>query len=227
MLPNIHHHHHHNNNHKCAHGGGSFVCDQTSSSSITTSAIFAISHRKQWERPVARQAPPHHSCQGNACMQRQLEKCWGLVVTTLVDWWWWGEEPDKFKAAASPTWSNGGDSGMFVCMCLRAGVRACVRARVLWMSTCMWFETKQGEGMRVGKWVGNGSVCVILNRRTDVTAHKKIWQWWGLQALWDKGNSPKQIIYFPFFWKWTKVPKKVLYCAKATSRFVLLWGYGN
>lgn len=57
---------------------------------------------------VARQAPPHHSCQGNACMHRDGGVCWGLVVF-IEDCWREGEwkkegeeEPDKFNATVSP-----------------------------------------------------------------------------------------------------------------------------
>lgn len=84
----------------------SFVCEQCQPSMQPPHTMSHI--RGSESLLVARQAPPHHSCQGNACMQRQLEK-WrsmlgvggsnrGLVVVVVVV----GEEPDKFKAAASP-----------------------------------------------------------------------------------------------------------------------------
>lgn len=73
---------------------------------------------------VARQAPPHHSCQGNACMQRDGGACWGLVVSTEDGW---REELDKFNATVSPTWSNGNGDGV----CGGNG-RTCVVEAKLW-----------------------------------------------------------------------------------------------
>ena len=147
----------------------SFVCNQSLSNTVCKPPHHISNIGGSESLLVARQAQPHHSCQGNACMQRDGGVCWGLVVKP-EDWWGGGARQVQGHRFPNMVLMVVMMVCVYVCVCECVCMWVCGE----WMHVC-GLRQSRGKGC---EWESGLEevVCPIQNR-VDVSACEIWWRW--------------------------------------------------